>query len=67
MSNSTTPATKTYLVRFGGGGYNTVNATSKREAEKKAKDKFNFAISSVALPKKGEIEALDEFWASQFR
>lgn len=62
----------TYLVRFGGsmgmGGYNTVKATDQKDAERQAKKLFSaYSIISVSLPKPGEIEALDEFWASQFR
>lgn len=58
----------TYLVRLSGNGYNTVKAISQEDAERQAKVFFGkYGIISVALPKPGEIEALDEFWASQFR
>ena len=56
-----------YLVRFRE-GYNTVLATSQTDAEKQAKVQFTkYGIVSVALPKPGEIDALDAEWSSRLR
>ena len=56
----------TYLVRLSEGGYNTVRATDQKDAEKQARTQFaKYGIVSVALPKAGEIEALDAEWASR--
>jgi hypothetical protein len=56
----------TYLVRLSEGGYNTVRATDQKDAEKQAKALLGkYGIVSVALPKPGEIEALDAEWASR--
>ncbi len=71
MNNSNSPFKpavdiRAYLVRFEGGGYNTVQATGLRAARKQAQVQFaKCGIVSVALPKPGEVDALDAEWASR--
>lgn len=65
--------TKLYLFNWKGGGYNTVNATSKKGAIAEIKKKFGTEgpcsaanAINIRIPKKGEVEALDEKYRGMF-
>ncbi len=61
-----------YLFNWQQGGYNTVFATSKKEAillgQAKAGPNAVITIDpkSVRLPKKGEVEKLDQHYSGMF-
>ena len=69
------PKAKTYLFNWTSGGYNTVSAMNLKEAKNRAKNWTDWSgakcsleadISTVRIPKKGETEALDKYYAGMF-
>ena len=71
----TNPLAKTYLFNWIGGGYNTVAAMNLKEAKMRAKNWCDWSgakcslvadLKTVRIPKKGELEALDKYYAGMF-
>lgn len=66
--NAAMPSSNVWLVRFKGGGYNTVLAGTLNKAKAVAKAEYGYLdIVSVAKPRPGEEEALDAEWSSRLR
>ena len=64
-------AKQTWLFNWRQGGYNTVQAETKEEVIEKAKNLARYTIlvideASIRLPKPGEVEALDRYYAGYF-